>query len=818
MPNMMPILSLARYRSLTLSGESLGFPRGEIQKPWLPCLFCALFLVLAPAGAPAQMQNTGAKFRDGVVLAGFYDGVTEARQATIIASVGATVERVIGVQVHVLAVPPGSVLTVIDALKQYSEVRYAEPDYKQHVSGAPNDPDFSLQWAFQNTGQSIQGTVGTAGADEGAVAAWSVTTGSKSVVVAVVDTGIQYNHPDLAPNVWSNPGGIGGCAAGTHGYNVLTSTCDPLDDDTVYNGHGSHVSGIIGAATNNGIGVAGVNWQTNILAVKWVDSSGNGNTSDLITALDWVIEAKQAGVNVRVVNDSQTWSGTAASQALSDEIDSLGSNDILFVTAAGNDGISNDTTPRYPCSYNQANEICVAASDPNDQLWSSSDYGVQAVHLAAPGVNIYSTLDTVGVYGYISGCSMAAAQVSGAAALVLSQGYKDVSDLKSTLLSSVDQLPAFSGVTITGGRLNICKAIAGCSQVPANETLPVISGTAQLGATLTASAGSWSEAPKSYTYQWSRCDNTDNNCSQISGATASSYTLAGSDVSNTLRVTVTATNSFGSASATSAATAIIVAAPLSITTNSLNGGNVGTAYSATLSASGGVPPYSWTRTSGNLPAGLTLSSAGAITGTPTASGTSSFTVQVKDSASQTMTQTLTLVISAAPPAPSVTVSATPAAQTVTAGQTASYTIAVTGQALAGSVSLTCGNLPNGAACGFAPPALTLGSGSGTSTLTLSTTPRTSAQLTTSRIFTFAFLPLGLGLMMLPTPRRLWSAGIGLALLLAALIACGGTAGSSGSTSGNTTSPAGTPAGTYSVTVTASSGNVQNSTAVKVTVQ
>jgi subtilisin family serine protease len=779
-------------------------------------------LIPATAAVHAQTQNTAPKFRDGVVLASFQPGVSEAQQAAIIASVGASVQRVIGVRVDVLAVPAGTVQTVINALKQYSEVRYAEPDYKQHVSGVPNDPDFSLQWAFQNTGQSIQGTAGTAGADEGAVAAWNVTTGSKSVVVAVVDTGIQYNQPDLAPNVWSNPGGIGGCAAGTYGYNVLTSTCDPLDDDVAYDGHGSHVSGIIGAATNNGIGVAGVNWQTNILAVKWVDAAGDGNTSDLITALDWVITAKQAGVNVRVVNDSQTWAGTAASQALSDEIDALGSNDILFVTAAGNDGVSNDTTPRYPCSYNQANEICVAASDQNDQLWSSSDYGVQAVHLAAPGVNIYSTLDTVGVYGYISGCSMAAAEVSGAAALVLSQGYQSVSNLKSTLLSAVDQLPAFSGVTITGGRLNICKAIAGCSQVPANETLPAISGSAQLGATLKASAGSWSEAPKSYAYQWDRCDNTGNNCSQISGATASSYTPAGSDVSNTLRVTVTATNSYGSASATSAATAVIVAAPLSITTNSLASGNVGTAYSATLSASGGVPPYTWTRTIGSLPTGLSFSSGGSISGTPTASGTSTFTVQVKDSTAKTVTQNLSLVI-AAVAAPSISVSASPAAQTVAAGQAASYTIAVTGQALAGSVTLSCGNLPTGAACSFAPQTLTLGSGSVNSTLTLSTTPASSARLKTGRVFAFALLPLGLGLMVLPTPRRLWS-GIGLALLLAALIACGGTAGSSGNSSssgsagGNTTLLAGTPAGIYAVTVTASSGNVQNSIAVNVTVQ
>ena len=130
--------------------------------------------------------------------------------------------------------------------------------------------------------------------------AWNVSTGSSSIVIAETDTGVDYTHPDLAANIWNNPGGIGGCPAGTHGYNVLTATCDPMDDDMVYGGHGTHVAGILGAAGNNGVGVTGVNWHTTILPVKWVTSNGVGLTSNLFASLNWILQAKQAGVNIRV--------------------------------------------------------------------------------------------------------------------------------------------------------------------------------------------------------------------------------------------------------------------------------------------------------------------------------------------------------------------------------------------------------------------------------------------------------------------------------------------------------------------------------------
>ena len=403
----------------------------------------AILSLLAGACLAQHRNEDVATFRDGVVLVKFNHNIPASRQNAILTDIGAREIRTLGVGVHLVGVKPGRVLGAIQLLKARHEIQYAEPDYLQELDAAtlPNDTDIGIQWAAQNTGQTVNGFSGTAGADERTTAAWGITTGTNSVVVATLDTGIQYSHPDLLTNIWNNPGGINGCPAGTHGYNVLTNACDPMDDDTAFNGHGSHVGGILGAVTNNAAGVSGVNWTTSIMAVKWVDSGGGtqGATSDLITGMDWIIRAKQAGVNVRVVNDSTTWPGTAFSQALSDEIDLLGANNILFVTAAGNTSQNNDTTPRYPCSYNRPNMICVAATDQNDNLANFSNYGVTTVQLGAPGVNIISTLRSSN-YGFINGTSMASPQVAGTAALILSLGDQTVSTLRSMILNNVDPL------------------------------------------------------------------------------------------------------------------------------------------------------------------------------------------------------------------------------------------------------------------------------------------------------------------------------------------------------------------------------------------
>jgi len=541
-----------------------------------------LAMLALAVGAPAALAATG-PFTPGVVLVGFRPGVTVGQRYAIERAAGGDGSRRLGPAIRAtghgrvrsqeyleplaLRVPNTQVLAVVRRLKRDRAVAYAEPDYLMQADAIvpktvvmPNDPSFALQWGSDNIGQSIPfqsseevlgaSTPGTPGDDDGAARAWQVSTGSRSIVIGEVDTGVEYTHPDLAANIWSNPGGIGGCAAGTHGYSVVSDTCNPMDTDTTYNGHGTHVAGIMGAVGNNGIGVAGINWQTTILPVKWLNSASSGSTSSLIEALQWLLAAKQAGVNVRVVNDSAVFYGTASSQALSNEIDTLGANGILFVTAAGNSGDDNDnlSVRRYPCGYDRPTEICVTASNDHDELPSWANYGPNTVNLAAPGASIYSTLRG-DKYGYLSGGSMASPQVTGAAALILSvKPTLSPAELKADIVDNVQTVPALSGKVISGGVLDVCKALPGCeSQAsagsrPAWITPPTITGTAQSGQTLSANPGTWSESPYAYGYQWLRCNP---GCSNITGETGQTYTLASADVGSTIRVLVTATNSVG---------------------------------------------------------------------------------------------------------------------------------------------------------------------------------------------------------------------------------------------------------------------------------
>lgn len=320
----------------------------------------------------------------------------------------------------------------------------------------PNDPAFQHQWALNNRGQDG----GKARADIDALEAWGITKGSDEVVVAVLDTGVDYTHIDLRSNMWTRPDSVPaytddeiGSFNDQFGFDVSSRFSDPMDE----NGHGTHCSGIIGAEGDNEEGIAGVNWNVRIMPLKFLGRGGFGSTSDAIKAINYAIDRKKHGVNVRVINAS--WGSTMYSRALESAIKAAGENGILFVAAAGNNGTNNDNRPHYPSNYDLPNVVSVAATDRSDQLTSFSNFGVKTVHIAAPGREIESTWlgDS---YREASGTSMATPHVAGVAALILArEPNMSVAELRQRLLKAVDKLPALAGKVKSGGRLNAAKAL-----------------------------------------------------------------------------------------------------------------------------------------------------------------------------------------------------------------------------------------------------------------------------------------------------------------------------------------------------------------------
>jgi len=354
--------------------------------------------------------------------------------------------------------------TLVKEYQQLPEVEYAEPNYEINLEEAtsgplvpilPHDPQFNDQWALANSGQRG----GKKGADISATLAWAKTTGTDEVVVAVLDTGVDYNHEDLTENMWRRPEKMApyhdnelGTIDDQDGFNAIDGS-DPMDD----NGHGTHCAGIIGAEGENNLGIAGVNWKVQIMPLKFMNAGGSGSTKDAIEAINYVIDRKKAGVNVRII--SASWGSTQKSRALGEVIRKAYENDILFVAAAGNSSVDNDRNPHYPSSYDSPNVVSVAALDRHDALASFSNYGAKSVAIAAPGVDILSTwLDNA--YEEKSGTSMATPVVSGVAALILAeQPQMSVDDLKKKLLASTDPIAALKGKTVTAGRINAAKAL-----------------------------------------------------------------------------------------------------------------------------------------------------------------------------------------------------------------------------------------------------------------------------------------------------------------------------------------------------------------------
>ncbi|MGE0527363.1 MAG: S8 family serine peptidase [Bdellovibrionales bacterium] len=345
---------------------------------------------------------------------------------------------------------------VLSTLAHNPMVEYIEPNYIYRVvSGStslPDDPELGRLWGLINTGQRVEGDegsiLGRAGVDIGAEQAWQIETGSREVIVAVIDTGVRWDHPDLAGNIYTNEaeanGKTGedddgnGCVDDIHGCDIVGKDGDPMD---VY-GHGTHVSGTIGATANNANGIVGVAWNVRILPVRFLGDDGSGSLADAIKSIDYA-----TAMGAHIMNNS--WGGGGFSQALMDAIVRAKDAGSLFVAAAGNSANNNDSSPEYPASYEVDNVISVAAIDPNGSVASFSNYGRNSVHIAAPGVNVVS-YTMRGVESW-SGTSMATPHVAGVATLLLSQDMtQSYATIKERLLNSARPLGSLRGRVATG--------------------------------------------------------------------------------------------------------------------------------------------------------------------------------------------------------------------------------------------------------------------------------------------------------------------------------------------------------------------------------
>ena len=409
----------------------------------------ALVMLLAAAPASARPPATSAaKAVSGQLIVGFERNVSSDRQRSVLKQLGAKIHKRLA-RIRAAAVRPrsGIALSVLrKRLARHPAVDYVERDYILQRSLAPNDPMYGEQYALAASGAAaVQ-----------AQTAWNKrTTCSK---VAVLDTGMQYTHPDLKDNVWHNKHEIddngkdddkNGYVDDYYGLNAIAGKGNAEDKD----GHGTHVSGIIGARGNNALGVSGLCWEATVMPVKFMNSQGQGSTSDAIAGMDYAIK-----MGAKIINNS--WGGTAKSQSLENEIEHAEDKGVLLVVAAGNNSQDIDKDPFYPADYTNGNILSIAAITASGSLASFSDFGSKNVDLGAPGDSIVSTYPT-STYKVLSGTSMATPYVTAAAAMLFKQNSDlTYSKLRSLIKSHVIANPALGGKSVTGGQLNVQAALA----------------------------------------------------------------------------------------------------------------------------------------------------------------------------------------------------------------------------------------------------------------------------------------------------------------------------------------------------------------------
>jgi len=425
-------------------------------------LIVLTFALAVPGGlgfqstAHADPPNTS--FASGEILVKFRGAApTQINESDRVRKGIRSLKRLDEKGVHRVQLEPDiSVAEAQAILSQDPEVEYAEPNYYRHLALDPNDLSYPSQWNLPIIN---------------APTAWNAATDCAATPVAVIDSGVDYEHTDLAANIWSNLADVAGDGVDndgngyiddTMGWDFVADDNDPMDE----NGHSTHVAGTIAAVGDNGQGVAGLCWDGQIMALRTFDAEGNGTVADVIEAMQY---ARTKGA--RVVNAS--YAGADFSQAEYDEISLLNDSGILMVVAAGNEGADNDRLPSYPAGYDLPNIIAVAATDRNDRLASFSNFGAATVHVAAPGDSIFSTYVN-NDYAFGSGTSMAGPHVSGLAALVWNTNPGlAASQVRARILDGVDRLADLSGKIFTAGRINAYNSLL---NIPAPPSRFAVSG------------------------------------------------------------------------------------------------------------------------------------------------------------------------------------------------------------------------------------------------------------------------------------------------------------------------------------------------------